>query len=270
MGEHVTEVDLQAYIDGQLDVPRRIEVETFLQAQPETAARIMEELRRRDELRLFLSDDSWAPPAPTVDLSRQLERRLAWRSAGLTFRRAAAAMLLLVAGWFAHDEFDSLFVDVVAAAHPVPTFVEEAVEVYEVARLRLDAGLAPYPTVLPLTAHHGNGRMPIPALTDGVRLLGSDLVPWDGGPAVLVLYRDGLDHLVCLFAAEVENFNVASPQTAAVRGHATVYWQNGHFAYALSGDLPEADLLTLSRKLAPRPWTGALDQPLPARGEPHG
>ena len=41
----VTDTDLDAYVDDQLDVTRRIEVEAFLSTRPETAARVMSDLR---------------------------------------------------------------------------------------------------------------------------------------------------------------------------------------------------------------------------------
>ncbi|RUU56499.1 anti-sigma factor, partial [Mesorhizobium sp. M7A.T.Ca.TU.009.01.1.1] len=45
----VTDIDLDAYVDDQVDVTRRIEVEAFLSARPEAAARVMSDLRTRDE-----------------------------------------------------------------------------------------------------------------------------------------------------------------------------------------------------------------------------
>ncbi|MCE7077887.1 anti-sigma factor, partial [Bordetella bronchiseptica] len=48
--EPVTEIDLNAYVDGQLDPARRIEVEDFLSRHPEEAMRVMADLRQRDAL----------------------------------------------------------------------------------------------------------------------------------------------------------------------------------------------------------------------------
>ena len=82
MAEPVTDADLQAYIDDQLDTPGRIEVERWLQDHPASAAEVMEGLRLRDEVRLFLGADSPAPPA-TVGLARQLARQLGRRTIDL-------------------------------------------------------------------------------------------------------------------------------------------------------------------------------------------
>ncbi|PLU24301.1 Fis family transcriptional regulator, partial [Sinorhizobium medicae] len=51
----ILEADLDAYVDDQLDVARRIEVEAYLSAHPNVAARVMSDLRTRDELRLALA-----------------------------------------------------------------------------------------------------------------------------------------------------------------------------------------------------------------------
>ena len=44
MTDPITETDLHAFIDGQLDVARRIEVEDYLAKHPDAAARVMADL----------------------------------------------------------------------------------------------------------------------------------------------------------------------------------------------------------------------------------
>ena len=69
----MTDTDLDAYVDDQLDVTRRIEVEAFLSPRPEAAARVMSDLRTRDELR-------WRLPVPRAWRGRRpLTRRGGWR-----------------------------------------------------------------------------------------------------------------------------------------------------------------------------------------------
>jgi anti-sigma factor RsiW len=268
MAHDVTDIDLQAYLDGQLDTAGRIEVEAYLQAHPEAAALVMEDLRLRDELRLFLAEADWPAPPATIGLARQLTRALGWRSLGRRLRQGLVAAMLIGAGWLAHAEF-ALFVDQVAAAHPVPAFADEAAEAYQAVRLKLDAGSNPDPVLLPLAAEHTGGLLPVPTLPGTLRLLGSDLVPWDGGTALLAVYADRHGGVVTLFAAEVDSFAVTAPEAAAVRGLPTVFWQHGPFAYALNGALPAADLLAIARAAAPRPWTGTQNH-THISGETHG
>jgi anti-sigma factor RsiW len=268
--EHVTEAELHAYVDGQLDTAGRVEVEAHLQRHPEAAARVMAWLRLRDEVRLFLADDE-APPA-TVGLARRLERRLGWRSLGFGLRRGLAAACLVGAGWLAHALLGGLLgaplVGPTVAASPVPAFVDEAAEADHAVRLELAAGHAPYPALMPLAAPRTGGLVPVPTLRGGLRLLGSDLVPWDGGAAVLAVYDAGGGRVATLFAAEAETLEASPPRASPGPGLATVFWQAGPFAYALSGDLPEADLLAIARAAAPPPRAAApprAEAPDPSR-----
>ena len=71
----VTDADLDAYVDDQLDVARRIEVEAHLAARPEAAARVMSDLRTRDELRVALAGPA-GRVAPSVAFSGKRKRRI--------------------------------------------------------------------------------------------------------------------------------------------------------------------------------------------------
>jgi anti-sigma factor RsiW len=269
MAERVTDADLQAYIDGQLDTVGRIGVEAWLQEHPEAAAEVMEGLRLRDEVRLFLAADDWPAAPATIGLARQAARQLGSRSWGLRVRRGIAAAVLVGTGWLAHAELE-LFVDQVAAAHPVPAYAGEAAEAYEAIRLKLAAGHAPDPVPTTLDAPRTGGQVPVPGLGQGLRFVGSDLVPWDGGTAVVAIYRGGRgDDVVTLFAAEAPSFAVSPPETARAHGRATVFWQAGPFAYALNGTLPEAELLAIARAVAPRPWSSLTPRRSSTEGANH-
>jgi anti-sigma factor RsiW len=266
MGERVTEAELHAYVDGQLDTADRIEVEAYLQEHPEAAALIMEELKRRDEIRLFLAEEAQPASDAALGLARRLEQRLGWWSIGLRLRRGLAAACLVGVGWLAHMELGGLLVDPVAAAPPVPAFVDEAVEAYRALRLELGADHVLYPAVMSLAAERAGGLVLVPPLPEKLRLLGSELVPWDGGVALLVLYAVDDDGLVTLFAAETDSFGMSAPQVGADRELTTVFWQAGHFAYVLSGDLSDANLLAIARQAARWPQAGTPNR----LSQPHG
>ncbi|MCP6559629.1 zf-HC2 domain-containing protein, partial [Klebsiella pneumoniae] len=61
MMDPITEHDLNAYVDGQLDLARRIEVEGHLAARPDIAAQVMADLRTRDAL-----SAAFAPARPNL------------------------------------------------------------------------------------------------------------------------------------------------------------------------------------------------------------
>ncbi len=249
----IGDADLQAYLDDQLDTGGRIEVERWLQDHPEAAAEVMAALGQRDEVRLFLAADDWPAAPATVGLARELQRRLGRRSIGSRIRRGLAAAVLIGAGWWAHAEL-GLFVDQVAAAHPVPAFAEKAAAAWSAMQPRLATGHRPEPGTMSLPARLTGERVPLPTLGGGLAVAGSELVPWNGGDALVVLYRGGTGQLVSLFAAEAGSFAVAAPEVARPHGLTTVFWQVGPIAYALNGNLPERDLLAIARAAAPQPW----------------
>lgn len=261
----ISEADLQAYIDGQLDMRGRIEIERRLQAEPIAAARVMEELRLRDELQLFMMDEAGPAPPATVALARDLSRRLRARSNRRRLRRATAAAVLIGAGWLAHAEF-GLIVDQVAAAHPIPTLAAEAAAAVDL----LQNGAASAETLLPsLVAPRTGGEVPIPPLGGDAHLVRAELAPTGDGPTLVSLYRFGDGALVSLLAAEAGSFAVTWPQSAAVNGRPTVFWQTGPFAYAVSGDIPEAELLAIARRAVPGPWP-QFNSPSPTKETPYG
>ena len=272
MGERggtVSESELLAYVDGQLPTAERIGVEAHLRDRPELASAVLEDLRLRDEVRLFLAEEDWPAPARGVAAARELGRRLRRRSLGARLRRVALAASLVAAGWFAHQEFN-LFVDQVAAAHVVPGFAEAAAQAYTAQRAKLASGHAPDPTPLALKAERTGGTVPVPSLGPDLRRLGSDLVPWDGGVALVGVYRDGNDRTLTLFAAETDRFAVEAPQLAEARGLPTAFWQRGRFAYALNGAAAADRLLAIARAAAAGPWVGLPDRPPSSTGGTHG
>lgn len=267
MTDRIGEAELMAYVDDQLELKDRLAVETYLAAHPEAAAMVMEQLRLRSQIRLFLAEETHPPSAAAMATARRLERRLGWVPARIGLRQGLAAACLLALGWVAHATLGGDGGDRPAPIS-VPAFVDEAAEAYATMRLKLAAGDAPYPTIIPLAARHAGGMLPIPELAGGLRLLGSDLVPWDGGAALLILYDGPGEGVVGLFAAEVAGSDPAAPQVAAPDGIMTVYWRDGPFVYALTG-LPEPDLLAIARKTlggGPRPGPAPDRAPESSRG----
>lgn len=256
MATPVTEDDLLAFVDDELPPERRIEVEAYLQGNPALASRVMQDLRQRDKLRLYLmtEPDSGAAPeaAATAPLNTEcppILRRPAVRRF-LKLRRAAAALILIGVGWTAHT-----LVDPVAAAHPIPVFADEAVEAH---RAAMDTGpsfngLAPEeaPRLAQVVSRQVVSRLvgaqlPLPSFPGELMPLASRIVPWDEGSAVQVVYMTQDFERVTLFAAEGKEFAVTAPTVAEVQGLSVVYWQQGTHVYALCASIPGDQLLDLA------------------------
>ena len=136
MTDPINEADLHAFVDNQLDVPRRIAVEDHLARHPETAARVMADMRTRDAL-AAIGGLRLPPPATRVHkAARRLDRGLVWRRIGLRLRRAAAVALLIGAGWFAHAHVGLFEIADSEASPTLPAFVDDVRHSHQTALIR--------------------------------------------------------------------------------------------------------------------------------------
>jgi anti-sigma factor RsiW len=252
MSDPITEADLLAYVDDQLDPARRIEVEEHLAHNPEAATRIMADLKDRDTLRLIHAAPLPRPPESIRVAATRLERALAWRELGLKLRRIAAVVTLIGFGWFAHGQVGLGISDSEASPKP-PAFVEDALHAHETALVR--ARMVSQPE----TAAYDPGEIlaetgiQLPALLEGWHVRDAQVFPSRDGHSVEITADAGELGRVSLFAAHVPVFNVIDPTVARSGEEKTVYWQTGQLAYALTGTgsdkAIERAAVRLSRKL---------------------
>lgn len=246
MTQHLTEAEIQAYIDGELDLPRRIEVEAYLEADPPVAAQVMADLRMRDALRLAFAEDGGIHIA-SYENARALGRAVRWRRLTLRLRRVAAVVLLVGLGWGAQSILGVSRVD--PASADIPAYADEAGDAY---RTILHRHLAD-------PAEPGGGVRPedlakapitLPDLPAGWSIRSIEIVAWDGGSGFEATIDTDRFGLVTLFAAATDDFDVQEPQAQPVKDVTVAYWQYGPAVYALCGEAPAADLLGAANTLA--------------------
>jgi len=252
MSDPITEADLLAYVDDQLDPARRIETEEYLAHEPEAAARVMADLKDRDTLRLIHSAPLPRPSEKLFEATRRLERALAWQELSLKLRRMAAVVALIGFGWFAHGQVGLGITDSEASPKP-PAFVEDALHAHETALVRArmvsQRETAEYDPA-EILAETG---IRLPPLPEGWQVRDAQVFPSREGHSVeIAVDADELGR-VSLFAAQVPVFNVIDPTVARFDKAKTVYWQTGQLAYALTGTgsdkAIERAAIRLSRKL---------------------
>lgn len=244
----ITEADLAAYVDGELGMARRIEVEAHLAARPAEAARVMSDLRARDELRLALSIEPLPVSIATSEAAGRLERSLRRRGIARRFSRAAALALVLGAGWIAHAEFNALGVSQSIASAPPPAFVADAVRAHGTSELR--AGMTSQPEVtrydraeiLSATA------IRVPSLPKGWIVTDVQLFPSTFGPSLEMSLSTKDFGTVSLFAVRPGSFDVVQASAVTEGGATAAFWQVGEVAYALVST--GADRRALEREAA--------------------
>lgn len=241
----VIEADLQAYVDGQLPVARRIAVEAYLCRHPSEAAMVMGDLRTRDELRLALAPKPAGARLATADAARRLERGLSRDRLFGRLRKVAAVAMLVGAGWFAHAELGALGVGRVVASALPPGYVADAVMAHRTTLIR--AAMQSQPEVRDYDPDEIRAATAIvmPVLPKGWSVVDVQIFPSTYGPSVELSVRAGKLGTVSLFAVRPGVFDVVPPTPALRDGLAASYWQVGEVAYALvaaaeAGALDEA------------------------------
>jgi anti-sigma factor RsiW len=257
---------LMAYADGQLDTARRAEVERYLEHEAQLAARAHPAAAHatvRAELAALQEQNRALREALDPLLDEPIPPQLLQRAAPPPHRwvRAAAVMLWIGVGAVAgslvsrqaqHDDAVALeqneglqhFVRQAELAWAVytpdprrPVEVREGSDLTTWLSRRLQR-----PIVAPDT------------LPGGLVLIGGRLLPgMPGKPAAQLMYQDAQGHRVTVYlrgmakpTAET-SFRIVSGKHAS-----TFYWVDRQWGYALTGDLPRAQLLAAARALYQR------------------
>lgn len=250
MADAITEADLLAYVDDQIDTARRVEIEDYLAKHPDAAAQVMADLRTRDALRLAGAAELPRPSMKMVEAACRLERTLARRRILGVLQRAAAVVALVSLGWWSHAQIGLFEItDSVASPKP-PIFVEDAFHSHETALLRARIGAPAATTGQDLGKILAETGIRLPALPAEWRIADLQVFPSRSGHSVEVAVEAGRLGRLSLFAARAGTFAVITPTVARSERATAVYWQTGTNVYALTGEAPEAGLQREAVKLA--------------------
>lgn len=248
--------DLQAYVDDQLSVARRIDVEAYLSANPAAASRVMGDLRIRDELRLALAETPRAASTATARLAtaeaaRRLQGALARARWTRRLRIAAMVALLVGAGWMANAQFGHLGVSRVVASGLPPAYLEDALRAHRTAMVRADMPSQPGASHYDPLEIRAATAIVMPALPEGWKVADVQVFPSTFGPSVEMTVEAGEIGTASLFAVRPGGFDVVPATTVPRDGLTAAYWQVGEVAYALVAQAgPSADTNDLDRAAA--------------------
>lgn len=260
----VSEADLHAFADGQLSPERAAEVEAWLGERPDKAAEIASWQRQNEALHSLFD----AAAGETVP-SRLDPHLVARAPRGLTAaswpRLAAAAVVLLVLGgaigwggnaYFAGQSQRAELIASAVSAHAL--FVKEnrhAVEVAAADGEHLVSWLSNR-IERPLT--------PPDLSADGFDLVGGRLLPgYDGGgPAAQLMYENAAKERVTVYVTAALPDRRSEREFTSRDNLEAFYWANDRITCTVVGDLPEAQMMDVARKIytqmswRPDPVTG--------------
>lgn len=231
--------ELHAYVDDRLDAETRRAVEAHLAQAPEDAARVA--AYREQNAALHAAFDP-VLDEPVPDRMRQISptRR--------TARIAVAAGWLAVGaviGWFAN----ALLTD---RPHALTSFSRQAALAHAVyspeVRHPVEVGAAEQEHLVNWLSKRVGAKLRAPVLTaEGYELVGGRLLPGESGAVAQFMYQDGKGKRLTLYVSRLAGKQRDTAFRFSQEDKVSVfYWIDGALGYALSGELPKADLLNIA------------------------
>lgn len=248
--EHVSDSDLEAYIDDQLTVTGRARVERYLAERPDVAARVMSDLSLRSTLKLALStNEVSAGRMETREAARRLSSHFNARRNWTTLRKIAAVALLVSAGWFANSSIGPFGPREVNASVRPPALVEQAVRAHQTALVRESMPSQPEVGNYDRDGIRAATAIVMPKLPDGWKVTDVQIFPSDFGPSVeaRIIVDNGTP--LSLYAVRPGHFAVEPVKDIAVADASAAWWQIGEVAYAVVSAPNSKQLSTEAERL---------------------
>jgi anti-sigma factor RsiW len=244
----ISDADLHAYADDQLDPVRRAEVEAIVAREPALALQV-DEIRRQNSLLRQATDEWLQEPIPQRLVDAALGKRDAWNRwrAALPYAAAVATLSIGVPlGWLirdvqlAREGTPTTFARQAALTHVLyAADANRPVEVWAPEEKRLVAWLT---RRLGFNVH-------APDLNSaGFALVGGRLVAGNEKPTALFMYEDAAKHRLTLqVRKQAEGARETAFRYAVEDGVGVFYWIDDACGYALSGSFDRAQLLAVAR-----------------------
>lgn len=236
----ITETDLHAYADGQLDDTRRVQV----------AAHIAQYAEATESVRVWREQNAALRALYNPVLNEPVPQRLlgvrAQRSRWPSYALAAGSMVVGIAlGWTMQTYYSVRSADMVAL--PRRAAVAHAVYVPEV-RHPVEVGADQQDHLVKWLSKRLGSTLKAPVLTQqGFELVGGRLLPGGKGPVAHFMYQDARGQRITLYVSRRD----AEPRDTAFRFSqedriSVFYWIDGNLGYALSGEMDRASLLAVA------------------------
>jgi len=235
----VTDMDLDAYVDNQLDAAGRLRVEKHLAKSPGAAVRVMADLSIRSSLKLAMCSKEEHASSDTREAARRLSSSLSDRQMWNSVRKVAAVALLVSFGWLAHTSIGPTEVN--ASVHP-PAFVEQAIRAHQTTLVR--SGMLSQPEVQAYDRDEIRAATAItmPELPGDWKVVDVQVFPSEFGPSIEAAVTTGEGTRISLFASRPGGFAVESVKNLDLANAEAAWWQIGEIAYAVVSSTPDIGL----------------------------
>jgi anti-sigma factor RsiW len=239
----VTEDELHAYVDNELPAERRGDVEAWLAARPEDAARVQSWRAMADMLHARYDSVLDEPVPKRLELEQLSRPPRRW-----IYGAVAAALVAFVAGggagWIAHgaaatpSAFQTLTVEALDAHRLYVVEVRHPVEVPGAERAHLQQWLT----------RRCGWTVYAPELDSaGLKLVGGRLLPGQAGPASFLMYEGPSGERFTVYAAKA-TVETTQMRYAAQGRDSALFWAEKGVGFVVSGS-SDRDRLTQIAKL---------------------
>jgi len=256
----VTDSELNAYVDGELDVAATAEIEAWRSADPNNAARLA--ALCADKAALHDLYDEVLDEAVPAALQNVLNRPRVHPPAPTWLRIAAGVVVLLVGGaggWGLRDWQAAEATVVATTATPVvqngvredyQAFAKRAIGAHVVYSAEVlhpvEVGIAKEAHLLGWLSKRLGTPVRVPDLAKrGFAVIGGRLLADQGKPAAQFMYEDQAGRRVTIYVRADQGQKTAFRLVGGT-GASAFYWVDAPLAYALAGDLARDELLAIS------------------------
>lgn len=239
----ITEIDRMAYIDGQLDDPRRLDIETSLSADPPAAAAMMGDLAQKTALRMSLVQLPAAASPELTALASSTPQPRVWRT-----RRFAAVAAALVTALLLGVADDALRVR--APVLGEPDYLDDAVQSREASLVRTSMASRPKTPWMRPNDISTSIRIRLPVMPTNWRLADVQVYPSDDGPSAQLLIDTGDGRQISLFSSRIDDKRALDPVVVDRQGETMAFWEIDGQSFVLIGDLSRTTIRDMAVDLS--------------------
>lgn len=238
----VTEDELHAFHDGQLPAERRADVEHWLAAHPDDAARIQDWRAAEEALRARYAGVADEPVPSRLSLNALRRPQTRW-IAGAVAATLAAFLIGGAGGWFAHGA--------AAALEPGKMFTQDALEAHRLyvveVRHPVEVAAGERDHMQQWLSKRLGYTVRAPDLDPtGLKLVGGRLLPGPTAPAAFLMYESANGERITLYTSRAAN-EATQMRYATRAGDGALFWADRGVGYVVSGPTDKERLNQVAR-----------------------
>jgi anti-sigma factor RsiW len=227
----VSEEELNAFLDGELDACRSAEVRTLLDSSSVAATRLATLRRNAESLRAALAGIETWPPNPSLDpaVIRRSLRTRAWKRAARAVGLALVVGLAGLLGWSARGAYVGPAIDPMRDAM-------DAYRVFATGRTQAVELVRPHVSLSSWLSTSLGREVAAPDLSSrGFKLLGGRLLATSEGAAGLILYEADTGQRISFYIRPARRFISGTKGWLEDGGLRARYWYRGGYGFAVVG-----------------------------------